>query len=357
MTLIWFNQGYSSVRDALVMIREEAGDSVRLLASHRDRHAPVMHVADEWLIEPSISRTSPRGEAAYLEFCLETCASRGVDLFVAQSGRASLAAHTAAFAAIGTRLLVPADSETLRLIDDKARFYDAALAANIPMPWTREIADVQGYDAALAELEAAGLPACVKPPQGVFGGGFWKLKSQRRLFDTLMNPDGHEIAPHVMRDAVAGTPGKRLLVLEHLIGPEWSVDCVCKDGELIVGVGRRKLGRTQQLQVDGSIFDIARKAISVFGLSGLINVQCKAADAEGDDVRLLEINSRMSGGCLYTRYSGVKLPWVHVALELGLIAKANVPAPFGGALVAPSAEAYQIVDPSAPAVAERVEYA
>jgi ATP-grasp in the biosynthetic pathway with Ter operon len=357
VTLIWFNQGYSSVRDALVMIREEAGNDVRLLASHRDRYAPVMHVADDVLLEPEISRSTPEGEAAYLDFCLETCVAKGVDLFVAQAGRTSLASHHAAFAAIGTKLLVPADGETLKLIDDKARFYEAAIAADIPMPWTREITDAGGYDTALAELDSLGLAACVKPPQGVFGGGFWKLKSEQRLFDTLMNPDGHQITPAVMRDAITNAPGARLLVLEHLTGPEWSVDCVCKDGELIVGVGRRKLGRAQQLEVDGPIFDIARKAIRAFGLSGLINVQCKAADADGNDVRLLEINSRMSGGCLYTQYSGVKLPWVHVALELGLIVLADVPAPVGGALVAPSAEAYRIIDLPPPALCGGMKYA
>jgi ATP-grasp in the biosynthetic pathway with Ter operon len=357
VTLIWFNQGYSSVRDALVMIREEAAPTIRLLASHRDPHALVMHVADEVLIEPVVRRSTPQGEADYLSFCLQTCAVMGVDLFVAQSGRAALAAHQSDFAAIGTKLHTPADSETLKLIDDKAQFYERAIAGGIPMPWTCEVNDAEGFDAALDQLARRGLAACVKPPQGVFGGGFWKLKREKRLFDTLMNPDGHEIAESNMRQAIEGAPGKRLLVLEYLAGPEWSLDCVCKDGELIVGVGRRKLGRAQRLEVDGPIYDIARQSIRQFKLSGLINVQCKAADPEGKDVRLLEINTRMSGGCLYTQYSGVKLPWVHIALELGLMDGKDVPKPTGGALVSPSAEAFQIIDPPVRVSAERVFYA
>ncbi len=356
MTRIWFNQGYSSLRDALVMIREEAGDRVHLIASHRDVHAPVMHVADEVLIEPAVRRSTLEGDLAYLDFCLATCAERRIDLFVAQAGRAMLAKHGPAFAAVGTRIVVPADGDTLDLIDDKARFYKAALAADIPMPWTREVRSVEGFDTALVELDAAGLPACVKPPKGVFGGGFWRLKDDRPLFDTLMNADAHEVGRWTMREALAASPGQRLLVLEYLRGPEWSLDCVCRNGELIVGVGRRKLGRVQRLEVDGAIFDIARKAVRTFGLSGLINVQCKAADSDGDDVRLLEINSRMSGGCLYTRYAGVKLPWAHVALEAGLIDPADVPVPKGGALVSPSAEAYEIRDEALqPAVRETVD--
>lgn len=357
MALIWFNQGYSSVRDALVMIREEANGRVGLLASHRDQYAPAMQVADEAFTEPSFRRSTPEGERAYLDFCLETCATKGVDLFVAQSGRAILADHRPAFAAIGTKLCVPANNKLLTLIDDKARFYEAAIAAALPMPWTCEINDVTSFDDALETLAAQGLEACVKPPQGVFGGGFWKLRPEKSLFSTLMDPESHEISSAVMREAIARTPGKRLLVLEHLAGPEWSIDCVCHEGDLVVGVGRRKLGRVQQLEIEGPIFDIVRHAVRQFGLSGLINVQCKAADHDGRDVRLLEINTRMSGGCLYTRYSGVKLPWVHVALELGLMRRDNVPQPSGGALVSPSAEAFQIGEPFSRALTGRMVYA
>jgi carbamoylphosphate synthase large subunit len=342
VTLIWFNQGYSSVRDALVMIREEAGNKLGLLASHRDLNAPVMHIADHILREPSIDHSSEAGERGYLNFCLETCAERGVRLFVAQSGRALLAPHKAAFEAIGTKLLVPAGRPTLELIDDKAEFYKAAAAANIPMPLTYEVNDAEGYDAALAALAQLSLTACVKPHKGVFGNGFWKLGNNRQLFDTLMNPDKHEIAPAAMRYAVSGGENVRLLVLEYLPGPEWSIDLVCKDGQVIVAVARQKLGRVQTLQVEGPVFEIVAHAVRHFNLSGLINAQCKAADMDGNDVRLLEINSRMSGGCIYTRYSGVKLPWVQVALELGLMMQEEVPQPIGGALVCPSAEAYEI---------------
>lgn len=343
MPNIWFNQGYSSVRDALIMIGEEKGGDVRLLASHRDADSPVLKAADIGFVEPRIDRTTEAGAADYIDYCLDMCRRHRIDLFVAQNARSALAAHADAFATIGTRLSVPAPPDTLALLHDKAAFYDAALAAGIPMPLTREARDVAGFDAALAELDALGLQACVKPPEGVFGLGFWRLDPAQSMFDTLMNPDSHVIAPAAMRAAIAAAPGDiRLLVLEHLPGVEWSVDCVCDAGRLVVGVGRRKVGRAQRLETDGPIFDIARRAVAAFGLSGLINVQCKAGDEEDGDVRLLEINARMSGGCLYTRYSGVNLPWWHVALELDLAREDQIPAPVGGAMVAPLTAALQL---------------
>ena len=346
MTTIWFNEGYSGIRDAVLMIREARGIDLRVLASHRDAHAPVLEVADASFVEPSIARSDDAGITAYGDYCLSVCAARGVDLFVAQRGRTALASRAAEFAAVGTRLAATGAAETLALIDDKARFYDEASLVGLAMPWTREITDVAGFDAARAELDARGLKACVKPPHGVFGSGFWRLADELPLFETLMNADGHRIAPAAMRAAIMAAPNPiRLLVLEYLPGTEWSLDCLCRDGRLVVGVARRKLGRAQRLETDGPIFAMARRAIAAFDLSGLVNLQFKAASLDDEsDIRLLEINPRMSGGCLYTRYSGVNLPWWHVALELGLADEGDMPVPVGGALVAAVGEAHRLGD-------------
>lgn len=341
MPTIWYNHGYSSVRDALNLIRDGAGAAgvtgLRLIASHRDGQAQALAAADLAIVEPRFDRASDAGRADFVAWCLEICRTHRVDLFVPQNGRALIAAHAAEFAALGTRVAVPQSAEMLALIEDKWQFYGAALDAGLPMPWTREVGDAAGFDAALAELAGLGLAPCVKPPEGVFGAGFWRLDDGEDLFGTLMNPDGHAIAPRIVRQALAERAGgtvTRLLVLEHLPGVEWSLDCVCRDGRLVLGVARRKAGRAQLLEADGPAFEIGRRAIAAFGLSGLVNLQCRAADAEDKDVRLLEINTRMSGGCVYTRHAGVNLPWWHVALELGLVDADDAPVPQGGALVA-----------------------
>jgi hypothetical protein len=344
VTTVWFNEGYSGIRDAVLMIREARGQDLRVIASHRDAYAPVLDAADASFVEPPIGRTDAAGIAAYGDYCLSVCEECGVDLFIVQRGRASMASRVADFAAIGTRLAATGTPETLALIDDKARFYGAASAEGLAMPWTSEITDAAGFDAAYGALHARGLNACVKPPHGVFGAGFWQLADELPLFETLMNADGNRITPVVMRAAIAAAPGPiRLLVLEYLPGTEWSLDCLCRDGQLIVGVARRKLGRVQRLETDGALFAIARQAVAAFDLSGLINLQFKAASLDDDsDVRLLEINPRMSGGCLYTRYSGVNLPWWHVALELGLAGEDDIPIPVGGALVAAVGAAHRL---------------
>lgn len=338
MPTIWFNQGYSSVSDALAMIRAGGGAGIRLVASHRD--ADALAEADLAIVEPLIDRES----RDYVDWCLSVCADHKVDLFVVQSARAALAPWREAFATVGTRLSLPADAATLRLIDDKAAFYPVALAAGLPMPWTREVGSADEFEAALGALAALGLQPCVKPPEGVFGAGFWRLDNSRDLFAGLMNPDAHRIAPAAIRAALATADAPRLLVLEHLPGDEWSVDCVARDGNTLAMVARRKRGRVQRLEVEGPAIELTRRAIEAFDLSGLINIQIRAATDE-NDLRLLEINSRMSGGCFHTVHAGINLPWLNVASALGLIDDGDIPVPVGGALVAEALRS-RLVEPA-----------
>jgi len=328
LPIIWFNHGLSTVHDAVAMLGADPIPDLRILASHQDPHAPALTLADEGFAEPP----GLSGEA-YAHWCLSVCRDRRVDLFLPQGERMAIADHLPAFAAIGTCVLLPGDGATLRLLHDKARFTEAALAAGLPMPWTAEVADGAGFDAALAQLSAAGLPACVKPAKGVFGAGFWRLRDEVGAFDALMAPDRRAIPTEMMRAALIGAPARRLLVMEHLPGVEWSVDCLCDNGRLLAGIARRKMGRAQLLEVEGPVHDLARRAVAVFGLSGLVNAQFKAAGEDGADPRMLEINARMSGGCFYTIHSGVNLPWWQVAIALGHARAEDVPAPRGGALI------------------------
>jgi biotin carboxylase len=339
---IWFNHGYSSIHDALLMIGEERDARVKLLASHSDPRAAVLDAADIAFVEPRIDRSTESGLAAYVDYCLDVCRRHAIDLFVVQRARSAVAARAAEFANAGTRLAVAGPPETLALLYDKSAFYSAAQAAGIPMPWTATIAGVEGFDAALAALAARGLDACIKPPRGVFGAGFWRLDPAEPLFATMMDSERRRIAPSAVRSAIAAAAPVKLLVMEHLPGTEWSVDVLCRDGRTIVAVARRKLGRVQSIETEGPALDLAARAVALFRLSGLINVQCRAAAGGDRDVRLLEINPRMSGGCLYTRHSGVNLPWWHVALELGLASEADLPRPVPGALVAATAGSHRI---------------
>ena len=309
MTRIWYNHGYSQTRDALALLRR-ASDDLVLIASHASALAPAFLEADISAVEPSIDRADVAGAQAYTDWCLEFAAAHRVELFVVQRGRGPIARRSAEFQAIGTQLVIAADAATLEMIEDKARFYAATGAAGLPTPVVFEVDDVAGFDASVAALRARGHDACIKPPYGVFGNGYWRLRDDMSLFEQLMNPEARELRTSVVREAVAGMRGARLLVMQHLPGPEWSIDAVCRDGELLAGVARRKFAASQVIETSGPALDLAARVARLFGLSNLANIQLKAA-SDGTPY-VLEVNPRMSGGCLYADLAGLNLPWLQI---------------------------------------------
>ncbi len=348
-SIVYYNHGFAVISDALAIIRAHAGETVRLIASHRDASAPSLRAADIAIIEPY-----PIADEDYLAWCLDLCATHKVDLFLAQTRARMLSDYVADFAAIGTQLLVAGDRATLDLIDDKARFYPAAITAGLPMPQTIEVTTAAQFDAACAALTAAGHEPCIKPPIGIYGAGYWRLNDEKDLFHTLMHPGSHVTTPALIRQALDARHGEaRLLVMEYLPGEEWSVDALLDNGRWITGVARAKRGRYQHLVTQGPVIDLARRCFAPFALSGMNNLQFRVGSGGGgsggggsgggssggggsagpDDLRLLEINARMSGGCHYAKHAGAALPWWQVALALGLMSEEQLPQLAGGAIV------------------------
>ncbi|WP_298091466.1 ATP-grasp domain-containing protein [uncultured Sphingomonas sp.] len=338
MKTIWFDRGHS-VRNALALIRAGADGRVRLIASHPYGDAAALAAADLALIEPLDAH-------GYRDWCLDMCRVHEVDLFVPGMRRDLIAGDAAAFAAAGTRVALPAAADVLDLLDDKWAFMDVAAAAGLPVPqaWlARGGNDVRG---AVAALREQGLDACVKPRRGVFGAGFWRLVDERPLIATLMDVDARMIAVEAFAQALDGEGAPDLLVLEFLPGHETSVDVLAQEGRIVTAVARRKERVGQWVESEGEAIDLAAATVKLFGLSGLINVQM--IEDAGGQPRLIEVNTRMSGGCLNTVFAGVNLPWWHVALELGLASAEMVPQPRGRALVAAVPDAIRLDAPAPP---------
>lgn len=110
---------------------------------------------------------------------------------------------------------------------------------------------------------------------------------------------------------------------------------------MLTAIARKKRGSTQELHIEGEAIDLATRTIKAFNLHGLVNVQMKERHSDGS-LALLEVNPRMSGGCIYTTFAGVNLPYLAVALELGLIANSDLPQPIGGQIVAATPDAIRL---------------
>ena len=338
---VWLAEGQSSQRDMLASLqtlKAQSNTPFSIIASHRHNRPEIFEFADSVYIEPSASATDS-DEQAELEsaepvmprwqFVLEQAKNNNVKVLLTGRNGIDYEAQREAFEAAGIRLLTGATSvAALEAIDDKFAFMQQCHEHDIP------VAEAWRFDN-VAELESllarhGHQPLCVKPVTGIFAQGFWRLDTGKETdarydsFEHLYFTEEKKINTTQFINAYANSVMVRerpipMLLMPYLSGQEYSIDVVCEYGEVLAAVTRYKTGKIQHIGYEQSVMDVVIPLIKAFGCDGIVSVQTKADD-DGQH-RILEINSRPSGGIGYTSHSGVDLTQVGFGYWLGLTDK------------------------------------
>lgn len=344
---VWLAEGQSSQRDMLASLQ---GLKARypqhpfdIYASHRSARPEIFEFADQYYYEPKVdsinSLDNDDQDAKNLqsrwEFVLEKAIEHKVGVILTGRNSIDYEAQRPLFEAAGIRLLTGATStQMLEKIDDKFQFIQHCQQHQIP------VAEGWRFDnlAQLTELLAkhGDQPLCVKPITGIFAQGFWildtgldsgALEQEHSRFDSfehLYFTDSRRIHTEQFLSAYANSQMVLerpipMLLMPYLAGREYSIDVVCERGEVLAAITRHKVGKVQHIGYDEEVMQVVIPLIKAFGCDGIVSVQTKQDDAGVH--RVLEINSRPSGGIGYTTHSGVDLTQVGFAYWLGLSGK------------------------------------
>ncbi|GGT05661.1 ATP-grasp domain-containing protein [Streptomyces chromofuscus] len=308
---VWLNRTYAENVFFMDQLRRNPSDrAVEIHATHGDPDSPVLAAADTADLEPE--GLSP---AAYVEYALDVCAKRAIDVFVPRLHQAAVVAHRAEFEAVGTALLAP-PPEAVAVFEDKVIAYEAVQAIGVPVPPWWRVRDADELLAAVEELEAGGHRACFKPASGAGGVGF---RVVTRAPFSLLHLSGFP-TPYVQLDMVlqalrqADEPVD-WLVMPRLEQPEVSVDCLTgRDNVVRLAVGRTKNGRRRGFTLHERFVEPARRIAEGFGLHYLSNIQFRMF---GEQPVLMDVNARPAGGLHQLSLCGVNAPWAAVRLALG----------------------------------------
>ncbi len=301
---IWFNQTFSSIHSVLDSIRQEdTTHKITLLFSHINPHALGRLFADEVFVEPV-----NLDDETYLEWALAFCQDNHVNWFWPGKAAVMIAKNRWRFSAVGTDLITVAEPETLKLLNDKSAFY-AALTPEIAIaPDNMTVGTLAEFDRAYAVLRSKHSRLCVKPAVSIFGLGFRLIDEERGSITHLLGGVEYQIPLSELRLGMREMARfESLLVMEYLPGPEWSVDCVAKHGDLWFAVQRKKnqqAGYGQTIDNHPAVTEMVERLTARFHLNGLFNIQFKQGP-EGP--RILEINARPSGGVGMACQSGINL--------------------------------------------------
>lgn len=304
---ILFNHHISGAADVIELMRLARPD-LFVIATHERADTPIRLVTDRFLPEPTETRMMT--PEAYADWLLGIAVVENADLVIPYRRRDELAQFRDRFAARGVQLLTAADEGTMRLLEDKPKFLDRMTDKGVQVTPFRLFQGLEEYE----RLRRAGdlFPdhpggLCVKPASGIYGAGFRILReriSDRTPFSAL---SAIELPEPAFRATLAALPGaEKMMLMPLLPGPERSVDFACHQGRLLGTVTREKSLTSQKLYHDPYGEQLAALIASTFQLTGVLNFQTME-DAAGTP-RLLEVNSRTSGGVGMTQLTNVNLP-------------------------------------------------
>jgi hypothetical protein len=332
--ILWLNKNLSSTYNVVQSIRGamRPGEHWRIVTSHPYNHHAVFSVSDAYEVEP------PKlDDESYVAYCLDFVERHRVTLFWPGSRLRAIVAARPRFEAAGCQVLSAAGVDDLWTLDSKPRLYHAIPEGACRLPDYRVATDLEGFDQAYEELRARHEIVCYKPCIGIFGLGFHVIS------ETLsVGPPPTRIRLADARKKLAEREEFRpLILMPYLPGPERSVDCLARDGELLRCVVRLKTGvdNYQKLEECPGLPESVRKLTQLFRLNALFNVQFRDAD---DIPYLLEINPRMSGGLHYSCVSGVAFPYWAIRLALGTATPDEIPQPAAGFHVAQVLQAIRL---------------
>ncbi|MET8825033.1 ATP-grasp domain-containing protein [Streptomyces sp. NPDC004610] len=308
---VWLNRTYAENVFFMDQLRRNPSDrAVEIHATHGDPDSPVLAAADTAELEPE--GLSPAG---YVEYALDQCRRRNIDVFVPRLNQSAIVAHRAEFTAAGTALLAP-PPEAVAVFRDKVIAYEAVQAIGVPVPPWWRVRSADELLAAVEELEAAGHKACFKPASGAGGVGFRMIT---RTPFSLLHLNGFP-TPYVQLDLVLEALRQAeepvdWLVMPRLEQPEVSVDCLTgPDNRVRLAVGRTKNGRRRGFTLSEQWVGPARLTAEGFGLHYLSNIQFRMF---GDRPVLMDVNTRPAGGLHQLSLCGINAPWAAVQLALG----------------------------------------
>ncbi len=307
---IWFNKTFSTISAVFRNLHQSvAAGEITLICTHTHHTAAAFIAADESYLEPA-----ELNGRAYIDWCVAFCQQHNIQLFWVGKEAALISQHHDLFRAIGTQVLSVANFDTLTLLHNKAHFYSALPVEVATVMDFIAVNDRDSFDNAIAQLSTRHEQLCVKPAESVYGLGFRILDTQRGSITHLLKGVEYQIPLAELRDSMADTPTfDTLLVMEHLAGVEWSVDCAGRHGDLLCAVQRKKspqVGHGQSIDNHPDIQGMVERLTAHYRLNGLFNIQFKDGR---DGVRLLEINPRPSGGFGMACLAGANL--AHIALQ------------------------------------------
>lgn len=312
--VVYFNQWFSSITNVIEDLKNKHENSIKIIASSRNENHAYKDVVDVFLHETwEEVESSEVSMKNYVDFILDICKEYKVDYFFVKKNAKYIMKRSNEFFNNGT-FLISEDYDTLSFMDYKSNVYDTLMETDleqyVPRYWTFED---EGLAYTLLQGNKGKNDLCLKLNKDEGGASFRSIIDTKPDFNSLYKFRVNTITSDEAIDLIMREPDKvsRLLFMQLLDSPEISIDCYNSKNGFIALCRKKEGGRKQVIYYNEELSKLCEKFGKVLKLRFPFNVQFRVAHGQDsnkiENLRLLEINPRMSGGLYYEVFNGMNI--------------------------------------------------
>lgn len=313
--VVYFNQWFSSIAWVIDDLKKRNKNQIKIIASSRNANHVYKNYVDEFIVE-DWEETGDKEQSMknYVDWVLNLCKEYHVDYFFVKKHSSEITKRASDFSMSGT-FLITEYYETLKSLDSKSGVYnklgkDKELKKYIPM-----YINTDSGTKLIRELSAHRdkNDICLKFDKDEGGASFRAISDKPVTMSSLCSFRVNTITTdEAIRLVASADELKRLIVMEKLDSPEISVDCYRSKHGFIAICREKGADRVQRIYYNKEISELCSKIGEVLGLIFPYNVQFRyeagSEDSNGKkQLKLLEVNPRMSGGLYYEVANGLNI--------------------------------------------------
>lgn len=308
---VYFNSCFTQTAEAIKFLKKHEYNTKIFITNTTD-NSSLRAVADYYEIEDKKLEG-----LEYANYCVDFCKKHNIDVFFVRYKCETLCNYKHMFDEIGVKVTFITNPDNYIILNNKAMTYKAIENDDIiKIPPYKVVKTFEEYKSAYNMIKEEGFGVCLKPVVGVGAVGFKVVKENLTAYRELQIGGSTTVSKERLDSILQKEDTfEPIMLLGYLEGDEYSVDCLSNNGELIDAIPRIKINNYLQfLKPEKKYIEVARKLSKKFNLSHIFNFQIKY---HNDEMYLIEINTRMSGGTFKSCTSGINLMTKELDLLLG----------------------------------------
>ncbi len=309
MIRIWMNHWFSTAYEIINLIRRQR-DEFFIVGSNRNEFSPIRQACDEWHVEPDLQGDD------YVEYCLDFCRERHIDLFIPRRGMQAVSRQRERFERQGTRVMTES-YPAMKVLGNKELAYERIGRMKLcRLPEYHIVSTTAEFLSCYRDMAKRYERVCFKFVQDEGGQSFHVIDDAPVTYHSLFYHHSTHIRLSEVVEALSRHDAfASMMMMPFLAGDEVSVDCLrTKHGNIMVP-RIKNYSRVERIAYDEDILAACSRIITAFSLKYPCDIQFKYLDGIP---YFLEVNTRMSGGiqmsCLAT---GINIPQIAVDKMLG----------------------------------------